>query len=258
MKYLFSDWDKVSSEIEKSDRVFLFLDYDGTLTPIVSTSEKAKFPRKTKDLIKRLQRDPKFTVAIISGRSLKDIKRMVGISGFIYAGNHGLEIAKGQRRILKSIKSSTRSAIKKIMLSLKSQLRHIKGARVEDKGCTLSVHFRLVRPRQRQLVKKIFKRVMRPYVLSKKVKISSGKMVLEVRPGIKWDKGKAVLHILAKEKKAWPVYIGDDVTDQDAFRAIKGKGISIFVGSPKKGTAADYFLKDPREVALFLNKLISA
>jgi len=254
MKYLFSDWGKVSVRIKKSPRVFLFFDYDGTLTPIVSTPQEARFPSRTKALIRKLQRNYRFTIAIISGRSLKDVRSMVGIKGLIYAGNHGLEIEG--KAIARPRIDSARPLIKKIGMSLRPQLEHIKGAKVENKGHTLSVHFRLVDPRKRILVKDIVKRAARPYVLSKKIKLCSGKMVLEVRPGVEWHKGKAVLHILRRRKAALPLYIGDDVTDMDAFRAIKGKGVSIFVGRPGKAIKADYFLKDPDDVKKFIEKLL--
>lgn len=252
MRYLFSDWDKFFFNIQKSPHVFLFFDYDGTLTPIVSTPEKARFPRNVKDLIRRLNNHPKFTIAIISGRSLKDIKRMVGIKDLIYAGNHGLEIMEAQHKISRPLDASVVSVLKKVRISLQRKLRRIKGARVEDKGYTLSVHYRLVKPGQRIIVKDIVKDTVRPYVLSKEVRISSGKMVLEVRPAVELDKGKTVLYLLARKKRALPVYIGDDVTDRDAFRAIRGKGISIFVGRPKRGIVADYFLRSPKDVTTLL------
>ncbi len=258
MRYLFSDWDRFFFKIKKSPHVFLFLDYDGTLTPIVSTPEKAKLPLAVRNSIKRLKTSPRFTVAVISGRSLRDVKRMVDIRRIIYAGNHGLEIEGADRRILMPAGSSAGPSIKKIKVSLQRALSRIKGVRVEDKGRTLSVHFRLVRSGQRRLVKRIFARTARPYVLSKKIKLSSGKMVLEVRPAAEWDKGKAVVALLAQSKKALPVYIGDDRTDIDAFRALKGRGISIFVGRPKKGISADYYLKGPRDVAALLHKFTPA
>ncbi|NQT75962.1 MAG: trehalose-phosphatase [Candidatus Omnitrophica bacterium] len=254
MRYLLRDQNKFFFKIKKSPHVFLFLDYDGTLTSIVSAPEKAKLPLAVKNSIKRLKASPGFTVAVISGRSLRDIKSMVGIKGLIYAGNHGLEIEGLGRRISMPAGSSAGPGIKKIKTSLDKTLSCIKGVRVEDKGRTLSVHFRLVRPGKRRLVKNIFRRIVRPYVLSKKIKLSSGKMVLEVRPAVEWDKGKAVVALLAQSKKALPVYIGDDRTDIDAFRALKGRGISIFVGRPKRAVGADYYLKSPRDVAALLHK----
>ncbi|MBU4589499.1 MAG: trehalose-phosphatase [Candidatus Omnitrophica bacterium] len=257
MRYLFSNWNKISSKIRKSRRVCLFFDYDGTLTPIVSRPELARISPRVKNLIRKLRKNPKFIIAIISGRSLKNVKNMVGVKGLIYAGNHGLEIEEIGREILKPKGASTKNLLNKIELHLKKELRHIKGVIVEDKGCTLSIHFRLVSSRKKGLVKKIFARIVKPYVISKKIRISAGKMVLEVRPGIDWDKGKAVQYLLGRHKKALPVYLGDDVTDRDAFRAIKRRGVSIFVGRPKKAIKADYFLKSPREVERFI-KILSA
>lgn len=256
MVYLFNDWESFSSRIERAKHVFLFLDYDGTLTPIVSTPENARLSNRSRSLLKDLSKDCRFSLAVISGRSLRDIKKTVGLKGIVYAGNHGLEMGHYNRRILRPGISLKRPPLKTIYLALKSGLSHIKGIRVEDKGCTLSVHFRLVRPRERALVKRIFNRTVKPYLLSKSIRTSSGKMVLEVRPAMDWNKGRAVLHLLGK-KKGLPVYIGDDVTDIDAFRAIKGKGISIFVGGYKKNIGADYFLRNPKEVEIFLGRLVS-
>jgi len=254
MKYLFSDWDKVSYRLQKSKRIFLFFDYDGTLTPIVSIPEKAKIPPAAKNLIKTLKKNSRFNIAIISGRSLKDVKKMVGIRGIIYAGNHGLEIEEKPGKILRPKGASTGYLLKKIKRSLRKGLKGIRGAWVEDKGCTLSVHFRLVEKKKIPAVKKIFRREILSYVFGKKIRVSSGKMVLEVRPGVEWDKGKAVLRLLGN-KKALPVYIGDDITDMDAFRAIKSRGISIYVGMPNRGITADYFLKNPMDVERLIKKL---
>lgn len=257
MRHLFRDWSRVSFKIQKSPYVFLFFDYDGTLTPIVSRPGLARFPRTVKGLIKRLQRDPKFIVSIISGRSLKNIKEMVGLKGIIYVGNHGLEIEG------RGIKSSKRISlgsfgplIKRIATSLGREFKGIRGVILENKGATLSVHYRLAAPRTLPSIKKKFYRIVNPYLYSRKVKISHGKKVLEVRPNLDWDKGETVKWLLKRKKRALPLYLGDDVTDMDAFRAIKGKGISIFVGSPKRGIRADYFLRNPKDVKKFIERLL--
>lgn len=255
MRYLFNDWARVLSRIQRSYSVFLFFDYDGTLTPIVSTPEKAKFPPSIKKAVIKLQKNPRFKIAIISGRSLKNIKKMAGIKGIIYAGNHGLEIEGYRGKILRPSTCSRGALPKEIKAILKKSLKDIKGARVEDKGCTLSVHFRLVNSKERPLVRKIFERIVKSHLLRKKIRVSSGKMVLEVKPGVDWDKGKAVLYLMGKAKRTLPVYIGDDVTDTDGFRAVKRKGISIFVGSSNRTISADYFLNSPKDVERFINKL---
>ncbi len=255
MKYLFNDWNTVSFKLQRSNRIFLFFDYDGTLTPIVLRPELARISPRVKNSIRQLRKNPKFIIAIISGRSLKNVKGMVGIKDLIYVGNHGLEIEEIGNKILKPKGHSTKDLLNRIKRQLKKELRHIKGVIVEDKGCTLSVHFRMVNPQKKGLVKNIFASVVKPYVVSKKIRISAGKMVLEVRPGLDWDKGKAVQYLLRRHKKALPVYLGDDVTDRDAFRAIKGRGVSVFVGKPEKPVKADYFLKSPIEVERFIKRL---
>lgn len=257
MRHLFEDWKRISFKIQNSPYVFLFFDYDGTLTTIVSRPGLAGFPRTVKSLIKRLQKDPKFIVSIISGRSLANIKAMVGLKGIIYAGNHGLEIEGRGIKFSKCISlGSFRPLIRKIAASLRKEFKGVKGIIVEDKGATLSVHYRLAASDVIALIKKKFYRTVNPYVYSKRVKISYGKKVLEVRPNLDWDKGEAVRWLLKRKKKALPLCLGDDVTDMDAFKAIKGRGISIFVGSPKRGIKADYFLKSPKDVERFIERLL--
>ena len=255
MRYLFNDWNRLSSKIQNSPHVFLFLDYDGTLTPIVKRPEYAKFPRSVKISISKLKKDPRFMIAIISGRSLKNVKNMVGIKGIIYAGNHGLEIeGKGIRFSRPSAAGIARPIVKKIGAQLRKDMKNIKGVFIEDKGATLSLHYRLARSKDKTLIKKKLDKITRPYIISKKIKVTSGKKVWEVRPNLDWNKGRAVNWHL-KKKKTFPLYIGDDVTDIDAFRAIRKKGVSVFVGKPKKGIGSDYFLSNTREVGKFLKKL---
>lgn len=253
MRYLFSHREKVFLRIRDSRGAFLFLDYDGTLTPIVQRPEGAKMPTAVRKLIRRLNSHSWLKVAIISGRSLKDVKKMVGIDGLIYAGNHGLEIQKGNEKISKTPGRSSMLLLELVKLYLKASLKGIRGVLVEDKGSTLSVHFRMAGPGKRKEVKEIFAKILRPY--KKNLRLTSGKMVLEIRPAIEWDKGRAVLALLGKSK-ALPIYIGDDITDNDAFRALKGKGVSIFVGRPRRAIEADYYLKDTKEVEKFLRILL--
>ena len=256
MKYLFTDWVKISSQIQKSPLTFLFFDYDGTLTPIMATPELAKIPPAVRNSLKKLKKNPKFKLAIISGRSLADVKKMAGIKGIVYAGNHGLEIEDGANLFHPGGGTSSTSGVEEATSKLKKALADIKGVIIEDKGCTLSVHFRLVNPAKRILVKRIFSRIVAPYVISRRLRSSAGKMVLEVRPGIEWDKGKAVLYLLKGYKSALPIYIGDDITDEDAFKAIKEKGISIFVGPSKIRSKANYFLKNTRDVKKFIARIL--
>ena len=115
MKHLFKNWDTLQTRIRQARNLFLFLDYDGTLTPIVSRPEQALCPVKVKRLLETLRDLPGVHLAIVSGRSLEDVRRKVGVSGIVYAGNHGLEIEKpgGRPRtsvaICQNIRSSKKS-----------------------------------------------------------------------------------------------------------------------------------------------------
>jgi trehalose-phosphatase len=256
MKYLLSHWDAFSRGLKKHSNVYLFFDYDGTLTPIVSAPELAKLSPGIKKVLTKLRDTPGFNVAVISGRSLKNIKKTVGLKKIAYAGNHGLEMERGSREILKTGCNSVKPLLKKIYVSLYQKLQDVDGVRIEDKGCTLSLHYRLAAPENRSLIKKIFSAVVRPYCFEGKIRVSAGKMVFEVRPGVDWNKGNAVLSFLSRAKKnAFPIYVGDDVTDEDAFNAISGKGVSIFVGGPNRRVKADYYLKDTADVVKFMEQL---
>jgi len=132
---------------------------------------------------------------------------------------------------------------------------------IEDKGVTLAVHYRLVRKKDIPLIKAIFQKALIFYQIKNKVKTGFGKKLLEVRPAVDWNKGKAVLWLLAKckfflkEKKVLPIYIGDDKTDEDAFKSLRGIGLTIFVGRPRD-SYAEYFLNDTKEIYMFLNKIL--
>jgi trehalose-phosphatase len=143
-----------------------------------------------------------------------------------------------------------------IKVELTKRLSGVKGVFVEDKGLTLCLHYRLVGTKYIPEVKNIFRKIVGHHPISGKIRVESGKMMLEVRPAINWDKGKIVLWLLAKQRllnkaKILPLYIGDDITDEDAFRAIRKKGITVFVGSPRR-SYAKYYVKSPREVVKLL------
>jgi trehalose 6-phosphate phosphatase len=252
VKYLFEDWENIQVRIQQAQNLFLFLDYDGTLTPIVSRPELALCPSEVKGYLEKLRDLPRVYLAIISGRSLKDLREKVLVSGIFYVGNHGLEIENPNCKY-KKISSLTRTReLKRITQNLKNSLKEIPGILFEEKGPILSVHYRNV-------PKKFFARI--PQALEEELqswrdrwKTTSGKMVLEIRPKVDFHKGKAVREILktAPPLGLLPIYLGDDQTDEDAFRVLKGQGISVFIGRGKVSQEADFFLKSPDEVQEFL------
>lgn len=173
---------------------------------------------------------PKCRVAIISGRNLEDIKGSIGIKGLIYTGNHGLEIEGPKLKFEHPIYPGYRQLLGELKDKLSEKASSIKGVILEDKGICLSFHYKLVDKRETYLIKSIFHEVTMPYRKDNRIKVRSGKMLLEIRPPVKWGKGETVLWLLARQQFAVgdneliPIYIGDDKTDEDAFVAIKEKG----------------------------------
>jgi alpha,alpha-trehalase len=235
--------------------VVVFLDYDGTLTPIVSRPEDAILSEDMRKTLAILS--GQCPLAIISGRGLKDIKERVGIKNIYYAGSHGFEI-KGP----KGLKMEHEEARKLLPVfdeaeeDLKQQLTDIDGAQVERKKFTIAVHYRNVRDEHAGSVEEVVDHAADHYSGLRK---AEGKKVYELRPDIDWDKGKAISWLLDTLNFVgpgiFPFYIGDDITDEDAFEALAGQGIGIVVGENSRTTEAVFRLKSPDQVRMFLRKL---
>ena len=262
MQHLFSAWQEINRSLKTTGHVLLLCDYDGTLTPIVDRPELADLSDETRQLLQTLARQSRFTVGIISGRALADLKQRAGINGIIYAGNHGLEIEGPGFGMVNPLAEEMRPVLRLINQVLNKALSPIRGVQVEDKGLSLSVHYRMVDEDKSEEVRNIFEKVLATARSLGKVIITTGKKVYEVRPAVDWDKGKAIdllIDIYGKPKtkrRLLPVFLGDDQTDEDGFKAIdKHGGISIFVGEETRGSRARYYLKSPAEVGQFLSML---
>lgn len=265
MEHLFTAWPKIAGELAKAKHILLLSDYDGTLTPIVERPEMADLPYATRILLEEMSRRRRFTVGIISGRALGDLKARVGLKGVLYAGNHGLEIEGPALSFVHPVAEEFRAVGRVLQLVLKKSLSSVKGAFVEDKGLTLSVHYRLVDGSSESEVARAFEKAVGVPLLLGKIRVTEGKKVLEVRPAADWHKGKAISMILANHRGAYArsrplvMFLGDDLTDEDGFKAVvKLGGVAIFVGEPPEKTAADHYLRSPGEVQEFLSQLLDA
>lgn len=237
----------------------LFLDFDGTLTPIVERPEQADLSPKMRAILKKLA--GRCTVAIVSGRGLKDVQERVALEGLYYAGSHGFEIdGPGQERIRNEKGSEALPALNEAENELRRLMTDIQGALVERKKYSIAVHYRRVAAGQVEMVEdKVDDVLQRRSGLRK----GRGKKVFELQPDIDWDKGRAVLWLMERSglhsEAVRPVYIGDDVTDEDAFRVLQERGVGIVVhGGEERHSYARYGLVDPEEVLTFLENLSAA
>jgi len=262
-KYLFqrngySEQDVLKKIITQSLRVYLFLDYDGTLTPIRKLPSSAVLSGSMKNLLSELNNQPNIKVIIVTGRSYSDFKKLSGLKNITIASNHGFHI--------NSEKINWRHpAIKKILpvfqdvtLLLKKSLKQFPSTVIEDKGITVSVHYRNVKNKFVPSIKETVLYILERY--SQKLKITYGKKVIEIKPAVEWNKGLAVLKILKlfrlKTSNSTMIYIGDDTTDEDAFKILRNKAITVHVGNSSE-TNAEYIVKNTREVQSVLRSINS-
>jgi trehalose 6-phosphate phosphatase len=260
MKHLFDEWDTVSNRIGDA-RLMLFFDFDGTLAAIAPTPGEAVLPREKQVLLEKLAASDRCTAAVVSGRALSDVKQKVDVSGIVYVGNHGLEIDGRGYGVLHPSLTRVRLVLRAIREELTGRLASIEGVVLEDKGSILAVHFRSVREEERSLVAPIVSDVVREHAPEGGLTLAGGKMVIEIRPSIGWNKGTVVTWLLAEEHKRRPrtrlvpLYLGDDRTDEDAFAALAGEGITVLIGEPRE-SHADYYLRDVREVGELVRRLV--
>jgi trehalose 6-phosphate phosphatase len=238
--------------------IAVFLDYDGTLTPIVSDPEKATLSDAMRRVLKALSEG--VPIAVISGRDLPDVQRMAGIQGIFYAGSHGFDIAGPEGMHINHQKGAEfLPALDQAEKELEEKLGTIEGARVERKKFAIAVHYRNVKEEEVESVKRTVEEVASSYPGLRR---SGGKKIFELQPKIDWHKGKALLWLLEMmdldKPHVVPFYIGDDLTDEDAFRSLKGLGLGIVVMERPRASEAQYRLSDTDEVARFLEALIKA
>lgn len=260
-----SRMDELPSAIAKSEEILerlefgtpaIFLDYDGTLTPIVSTPDKAILPKQTRAILRRLA--DRYMVAVVSGRDLADVRSVVGLANIVYAGSHGFDVSGPAEEYSDPGKgASYLSALDSAEPELAAAVKEFKGAWVERKRFAIALHFRQADP---EVIPDLEKEVDRLVEKHPGLRKSRGKKIFELRPDADWDKGKAVLSLLdnahVDASRVIPLYIGDDTTDEDAFKAIRERGIGIVVGTGDRMTMAEYRLNEPSEVAELLESLV--
>jgi trehalose 6-phosphate phosphatase len=240
----------------------VFLDYDGTLTPIVDRPEDAVISESTREAVRGLA--GRCTICFASGRDRPVVQELMGVDDLVVAGSHGFDIWSPEGGAIEhQAAAGSEELLERVTSGLRDELDPINGALIEPKKASVAVHYRLVSEEERPAVEAVVERLLADY--AEELKVTPGKMVYELQPKLDWDKGKAVLYLLdaldLERDDVVPSYIGDDITDEHAFEALSGRGIGVFVGradDPEVGgrtTAADFVLDSTEEVERFLDTL---
>ena len=232
------------------------MDYDGTLVEIAPWPGKATPTPELLEVLERLTAIENFEVMIISGRPLRELRALLPLSDLNFVGSHGGEGWVADRDWVRSGTAKLAAKPETLARDLTSRLAGLSGWRLEQKPQGVALHYREAAPDQAARLLTILDKWVQEVVNSGPFEVIWGRKVMEVLPqGV--SKGAAVLEILASAgfSHLFPVYLGDDTTDESAFQALKGRGLTIKVGTTGTVTASDYFLKNPPAVLTFLTSL---
>lgn len=246
-RHLFENWRSVARRLRAAKRLALFLDFDGTLTPLRAHPEQVTLADSTRRLLKRLVSRQGTHVYIISGRRAADVRKHVRVRGVTCVGLHGWDHGAD-----KSPGKGTRKFVARLRRRVEAGLAGIEGVWVEDKFIIFVVHYRRAPAAAVRRARVVLRENLA--TARSKVRVMEGKKVWEILPREVQGKGAAVRALLEPfGERVLPVYVGDDTTDESAFEALP-RGITVRVGTPRR-TKARYKLRNPDEVREFLEKL---
>jgi len=233
----------------------LFLDYDGTLTPIVQRPEDALLSDAARAAVRAVA--AVCPVTIVSGRDRTVVEELVGVDGLGYIGSHGFDIGGPAGSALRhEVGGEHLPALDAAERLLRDRLAAVPGTSVERKRFGVAVHYRQALDRRSE----VEAAVRAVEAEQSGLRLAAGKTVFELRPAIDWNKGRAIRWVLDHWPGAHglPIHIGDDLTDETAFDALAGDGLGVVVAKDDRPTAAQFVLRDPDEVRVFLERLARA
>jgi trehalose-phosphatase len=239
----------------------VMLDVDGTLAPIAPRPEAAEVPPETRRVVAVLAARDDVRVVLVSGRAANDARRLVSVDGVWVIGNHGFEIlSPNGEEVIDPEVACTRPLIAQAADRIAPQVEYVPGVILENKGWTLSIHYRLADPAVVPRLRATVEEAALPLGL----RVTDGKKVIEVRPSTRIDKGTAVLSLGTRlgglQEGGSLVFIGDDRTDEDAFRALRDQSPDAVtvrvIHEEDVQTSAEFALRDTTEVRAFLQWLL--
>src|SRR3972149_11195720 len=193
MKSLFENIQAVNELLNEREKTILLTDFDGTLTPIQKHPDLAALSEEIRQILIKFSHNKEIFLGIITGRSLKQIKKLVHIRDVLYVANHGIELEGPGIRSTCPEANKARSTLWHIYMKLFKSLRNIEGVHIEDKGLSVSLHYRAVKKRgDVEQVSRTLHAITKPFLERNMILLSEGKMVYEIRPPVKWNKATAV------------------------------------------------------------------
>lgn len=248
-------------ELVTARQPVVFVDFDGTMADIVGQPETAALVPGAADALRALT--PHCPVAVISGRDLADLRARIDVDGLWFAGSHGFELVAPDGTLHQNADAAASvGVLVRAAVRLADELKDIPGTIVERKRYAVAVHYRNTDPQAVDRVIAAVRRLGR----SAGLRVTTGRKLVELRPNVSWDKGKAlhwILEHLATEQNSsstttLPIFIGDDISDEDGFDAIRFDGVGIAVRHLEGGdrpSAATFSLESPSAVTQFLQRL---
>jgi len=248
--HLLENWARAAARLRAAKLIALFMDFDGTLAPLQSRPQRVRLTHVMRRALRQLARHPKVRMWVISGRVRTDVQRRVNVDGVQCLGLHGWDGGHGAL-----LKLKTYQALRSAKREIRERLRGLSGVWVEDKAPVFAVHYRDASSITALQVTKAVREVVGP--LEPDLRLLRGLKVWEVLPRDFKGKGAAITALTAKlPPDALAIYLGDDVTDEVGFAALP-KGLTVRVGA-RRSTAARFYLRDPEEVASFLERVQEA
>ena len=232
----------IRNRLKKAMQPAFFFDFDGTLSPIVSRPEEARFPREMKDAMGRLLKTSR--VAVISGRPVRELRSRISLPIWLI-GNHGLEERSPKGTTQKTDISRYSKNLQEVCRNFRTLAREIPGSQVEWKQFSVTFHYRNVKKNRVSPLREKINQILKDHP---QLELQRGKKVFEVRIHGIGNKGTAVQRLRKQWKSDFTAYFGDDITDEDGFRKLGKEDLPVRVGFLKRETAARYYVRTPREV----------
>ena len=258
MKYFFDSLEEINRKISGAKPLVLMFDFDCTLAPLSKSPKRSAFLRAdTKHLLNKVSR--KFEVAIITGRSLDNIKERVDMAGLMYAGSHGMEWHVGKKPDSITMDRKSEKSLANIYKQFKKLKPKYPNLRVDDKKLCIGIGFKFIKKSLLDIFLAESDSIINK-AINEGLDIIEEPTSFEFRPDIGWTKGEFAQYVIGHlklkgSKQPLAIYVGDGITDEDAFRVLKND-ITVRV-EKDKNSAAQYYIENQKEINKFLKYILA-